>query len=174
VSIRIVLESVLRNCDGVKVTEKHVRDLANWQPNAARSEEIPFVGRPHPAAGLHRRAAARRPSPPCARPPPAPARTRRRWSRLAPVEMVVDHSVQVDVFGRPDALQENMRIEFERNRERYQFLKWGMQAFDTFKVVPPGRRIVHQVTWNTWPAASCRRWGSATPTHWWAPTATPP
>jgi aconitate hydratase len=64
---------------------------------------------------------------------------------LAPVELVVDHSVQVDVFGRPDALQRNMEIEFERNRERYQFLKWGMQAFETFKVVPPGVGIVHQV-----------------------------
>ncbi|MDD3529679.1 MAG: aconitate hydratase AcnA, partial [Gallionellaceae bacterium] len=144
VSIRIVLESVLRNCDGVKVTEKHVRDLANWQPNAARSEEIPFVvarillqdftGVPLLADLAAMRSAAAR-----------AGKDPKKVEPLAPVEMVVDHSVQVDVFGRPDALQENMRIEFERNRERYQFLKWGMQAFDTFKVVPPGVGIVHQV-----------------------------
>jgi len=144
VSIRVVLESVLRNADGVKVTEQHVRDLANWQPNGARVEEIPFVvarillqdftGVPLLADLAAMRSAAAR-----------AGKDPKKVEPLAPVEMVVDHSVQVDVFGRPDALQENMRIEFERNRERYQFLKWGMQAFDTFKVVPPGVGIVHQV-----------------------------
>jgi aconitate hydratase len=144
VSIRIVLESVLRNFDGLKITEQHVRALANWQPDAARTEEIPFVvgrillqdftGVPLLADLAAMRSAA-------ARAGKDPARI----EPLAPVELVVDHSVQVDVFGRPDALQENMRIEFERNQERYQFLKWGMQAFDTFKVVPPGVGIVHQV-----------------------------
>ena len=144
VSIRIVLESVLRNFDGLKITEQHVRTLANWRPDAARTEEIPFVvgrillqdftGVPLLADLAAMRSAA-------ARAGKDPARI----EPLAPVEMVVDHSVQVDVFGRPDALQENMRIEFERNQERYQFLKWGMQAFDTFKVVPPGVGIVHQV-----------------------------
>ncbi|TCS68602.1 aconitase [Sulfuritortus calidifontis] len=144
VSIRIVLESVLRNCDGKKITEQHVRDLANWQPNAERVEEIPFVvgrillqdftGVPLLADLAAMRSAAAR-----------AGKDPKRVEPLAPVEMVVDHSVQVDVFGRPDALQQNMAIEFERNRERYQFLKWGMQAFDTFKVVPPGVGIVHQV-----------------------------
>ncbi|MDR3394942.1 MAG: aconitate hydratase AcnA [Parasulfuritortus sp.] len=144
VSIRIVLESVLRNADGIKVTEKHVRDLANWAPNATRTEEIPFVvarillqdftGVPLLADLAAMRSAAAR-----------AGKDPKKVEPLAPVEMVVDHSVQVDVFGKPSALQDNMRIEFERNRERYQFLKWGMQAFDTFKVVPPGVGIVHQV-----------------------------
>lgn len=144
VSIRIVLESVLRNCDGAKVTETHVRQLANWQPNTERVEEIPFVvarvllqdftGVPLLAdLAAMRSAAARQGKDP------------NKVEPLAPVEMVVDHSVQVDVFGQANALQQNMEIEFARNRERYQFLKWGMQAFDTFKVVPPGVGIVHQV-----------------------------
>ena len=144
VSIRIVLESVLRNYDGLKITEQHVRELANWQPNSQRTEEIPFVvarillqdftGVPLLADLAAMRSAAQR-----------AGKDPRKVEPLAPVEMVVDHSVQVDVFGRPDALEQNMKIEFERNRERYQFLKWGMQAFDTFKVVPPGVGIVHQV-----------------------------
>lgn len=144
VSIRIVLESVLRNFDGLRITEQHVRSLANWQADAARTEEIPFVvgrillqdftGVPLLADLAAMRSAA-------ARAGKDPARI----EPLAPVELVVDHSIQVDEFGRPDALQENMKLEFERNRERYQFLKWGMQAFDTFKVVPPGVGIVHQV-----------------------------
>ena len=143
VSIRIVLESVLRNCDGKKMTEEHVRQLANWQP-AARSAEIPFVvarvllqdftGVPLLAdlaamrnvAGAHGR-------------DPKPIEP------LVPVNLVVDHSVQIDHFGTRDALDLNMKLEFQRNNERYQFMKWGMQAFDTFKVVPPGIGIVHQV-----------------------------
>ncbi len=144
VSVRIVLESVLRNYDGARITERHVRDLANWQPNGERTEEIPFVvarillqdftGVPLLADLAAMRSAAQ-----------GRGRDPKKVEPLAPVEMVVDHSVQVDVFGRPDALQRNMEIEFQRNRERYQFLKWGMQAFDTFKVVPPGVGIVHQV-----------------------------
>ncbi|OYY96003.1 MAG: aconitate hydratase 1 [Hydrogenophilales bacterium 28-61-23] len=144
VSIRIVLESVLRNFDGKKITEQHVRELANWQPNAPRTEEIPFVvarillqdftGVPLLADLAAMRSAAQRAGKDASKVEP-----------LAPVEMVVDHSVQVDVFGRADALEQNMKIEFERNIERYQFLKWGMQAFETFKVVPPGVGIVHQV-----------------------------
>ena len=144
VSIRVVLESVLRNFDGAKITEQHVRELAGWQPNAVRTEEIPFVvarillqdftGVPLLADLAAMRSAAAR-----------AGKDPKKVEPLAPVEMVVDHSVQVDVFGRADALGENMKIEFERNRERYQFLKWGMQAFDTFKVVPPGVGIVHQV-----------------------------
>ena len=144
VSIRIVLESVLRNCDGVKVTPEHVKQLVNWQPNAERTEEIPFTvarvilqdftGVPLLAdLAAMRSAAARAGSDP------------QKIEPLVPVDMVVDHSIQVDKFGTPDALDLNMKIEFERNLERYQFLKWGMQAFETFKVVPPGVGIVHQV-----------------------------
>jgi aconitate hydratase len=144
VSIRIVLESVLRNCDGKKVTEAHVRELANWQPNAARTEEIPFVvarivlqdftGVPLLAdlAAMRDAAAKMGKNPKIIEP-------------LVPVNLVVDHSVQVDYYNRPDALKLNMELEFERNTERYRFMKWGMQAFDTFKVVPPGIGIVHQV-----------------------------
>jgi aconitate hydratase len=144
VSIRIVLESVLRNCDGKKVTEAHVRQLANWQPNATRTEEIPFIvarivlqdftGVPLLAdlAAMRDAAAAMGKDPKIIEP-------------LVPVNLVVDHSVQIDYFNRPDALKLNMELEFERNTERYRFMKWGMQAFDTFKVVPPGIGIVHQV-----------------------------
>ncbi len=144
VSIRIVLESVLRNCDGIKVTQEHVRQLANWQPNAERTEEIPFTvarvilqdftGVPLLADLAAMRSAAQR-----------MGKDPKKIEPLVPVDMVVDHSIQVDAYGNQDALDLNMKIEFERNRERYQFLKWGMQAFDTFKVVPPGVGIVHQV-----------------------------
>jgi aconitate hydratase len=144
VSIRIVLESVLRNCDGVKVTQEHVKQLANWKPNAERTEEIPFTvarvilqdftGVPLLADLAAMRSAAQR-----------MGRDPKKIEPLVPVDMVVDHSIQVDAYGNKDALDLNMKIEFERNRERYQFLKWGMQAFDTFKVVPPGVGIVHQV-----------------------------
>ena len=144
VSIRIVLESVLRNCDGVKVAEAHVRELAAWQPNAPRTAEIPFIvarvvlqdftGVPLLADLAAMRSCAER----LGRDPGV-------IEPLVPVDLVVDHSVQIDRFGSTDALRRNMELEFERNRERYQFLKWGMQAFDTFKVVPPGIGIVHQV-----------------------------
>ena len=144
VSIRIVLESVLRNCDGKKVREDDVRTLANWKANEDRTAEIPFVvarivlqdftGVPLlvDLAAMRSTVAAIGKNPKMIEP-------------LVPVDLVVDHSVQVDVAGTDDSLQKNMEIEFERNRARYQFLKWGMQAFDTFKVVPPGIGIVHQV-----------------------------
>jgi aconitate hydratase len=144
ISIRIVLESVLRNCDGKKVTENHVRQLADWKPNAARVEEIPFVlarivlqdltGIPLLADLAAMRSVAHK-----------TGKNPKIVEPLVPVDLVVDHSVQVDHYGTKDALERNMKIEFERNRERYQFMKWGMQAFDTFKVVPPGIGIVHQV-----------------------------
>ncbi len=144
VSIRIVLESVLRNCDGVKVTPEHVKQLAGWKPNSERTEEIPFTvarvilqdftGVPLLADLAAMRSAAAR-----------AGKDPQKIEPLVPVDMVVDHSIQVDKFGTPDALDLNMKIEFERNLERYQFLKWGMQAFDTFGVVPPGFGIVHQV-----------------------------
>jgi aconitate hydratase len=144
ISIRIVLESVLRNCDGKKVKEDDVRAVANWAANADRTAEIPFVvarivlqdftGVPLlvDLAAMRSTVAALGKDPKIIEP-------------LVPVDLVVDHSVQVDVAGTSDALRKNMEIEFERNRARYQFLKWGMQAFDTFKVVPPGIGIVHQV-----------------------------
>jgi len=144
VSMRIVLESVLRNCDGKKVTKQHVEQLANWQPNAERVDEIPFVvarvvlqdftGVPLLAdlAAMRNVAAAMGKSPKAIEP-------------LVPVDLVVDHSIMIDHYGSKNALDLNMKLEFERNQERYQFMKWGMQAFDTFGVVPPGFGIVHQV-----------------------------
>ena len=144
VSIRIVLESVLRNCDGKKVTETHVKQLANWQANATRTEEIPFVvsrivlqdftGVPLLVDLAAMRGVAKK-----------MGRNPKLVEPLVPVDLVVDHSVQVDHYGDKEALNLNMEIEFRRNNERYQFIKWGMQAFDTFKVVPPGIGIVHQV-----------------------------
>jgi aconitate hydratase len=144
VSMRIVLESVLRNCDGLRVTPEHVREVANWKPNAPRTEEIPFVvarvvlqdftGVPLLADLAAMRSAAARLGKPAARIEP-----------LVPVDLVVDHSVMVDYYGTKDALDLNMKLEFQRNRERYEFMKWGMQAFKTFGVVPPGFGIVHQV-----------------------------
>jgi aconitate hydratase len=144
VSIRIILESVLRNCDGIKITEAHVRQLANWQPNGTRMEEIPFVvsrivlqdftGVPLLVDLAAMRSVAKR----MGRDPTV-------VEPLVPVDLVVDHSVQVDYYGNEQALNLNMEVEFRRNHERYQFIKWGMQAFDTFKVVPPGIGIVHQV-----------------------------
>jgi len=144
VSIRIVLESVLRNCDGKKVTEEHVRQLANWAPTAQRTDEIPFVvarvvlqdftGVPLLAdLAAMRNVAAKTGADP------------KKIEPLVPVDLVVDHSVTIDHFRTPDSLDLNMKIEFQRNNERYQFMKWGMQAFDTFGVVPPGFGIVHQV-----------------------------
>jgi aconitate hydratase len=144
VSIRIVLESVLRNLDGKKIAEKDVRTLANWKARAERTDEIPFMvarvllqdftGVPLLVDLAAMRSAAKRmgADPKIIEP-------------LVPVDLVVDHSVQVDYSNRPDALQLNMEIEFKRNQQRYQFLKWGTQAFNGFGVVPPGIGIVHQV-----------------------------
>ncbi len=144
VSIRIVLESVLRSCDGKKVTEEHVRQLAGWKPNAPRTEEIPFVlarivlqdftGVPLLCDLAAMRGVAQR-----------MGKDPKVIEPLVPVDLVVDHSVQIDHYGTKNALDLNMKLEFKRNEERYQFMKWGMQAFDTFKVVPPGIGIVHQV-----------------------------
>jgi aconitate hydratase len=144
VSLRIVLESVLRHCDGRKVTAEHVQQLGNWQPNAPRTDEIPFVvarvvlqdftGVPL----LADLAAMRNVAADMGRDP-------KTIEPLVPVDLVVDHSVMVDHYGTKQALDLNMKLEFQRNQERYQFMKWGMQAFDTFGVVPPGFGIVHQV-----------------------------
>jgi aconitate hydratase len=144
VSIRLVLESVLRNMDGKKVTEAHVEQLANWAPKAKRVDEIPFIvarvvlqdftGVPLLAdlAAMRNVANSMGKNPKVIEP-------------LVPVDLVVDHSVMIDHYGSEKALDLNMKLEFSRNQERYQFMKWGMQAFDTFKVVPPGIGIVHQV-----------------------------
>jgi aconitate hydratase len=144
VSIRLVLESVLRNCDGKKVSEANVKELANWKPTETRTAEIPFVvarivlqdftGVPLLVDLTAMRSAVAK-----------LGKNPKIIEPLVPVDLVVDHSVQVDVNGSPDSFVRNLEIEFQRNRERYQFLKWGMQAFDTFKVVPPGIGIVHQV-----------------------------
>ena len=144
VSIRLVLESVLRNCDGKKVSEANIKELANWKPNETRTAEIPFVvarivlqdftGVPLlvDLAAMRSAVAKLGKNPKIIEP-------------LVPVDLVVDHSVQVDFSGGADSMAKNLDLEFTRNRERYQLLKWGMQAFDTFKVVPPGIGIVHQV-----------------------------
>lgn len=144
VSIRIVLESILRNCDGEKVTQEHIQQLASWQANAERTQEIPFIvarvvlqdftGVPLLADLAAMRNVAH-----------SMGKDPKKIEPLVPVDLVVDHSIMIDHYGTPDALTKNMKIEFERNQERYQFLKWGMQAFDTFGVVPPGIGIVHQV-----------------------------
>ena len=144
VSIRIVLESVLRNYDGKKIGEEHIKQLANWKPVADRTDEIPFVvsrvvlqdftGVPLLADIAAMRGVAKR-----------AGKDPKAIEPLVPVDLVVDHSVQIDYFRQKDALDLNMKLEFQRNNERYQFMKWGMQAFDTFKVVPPGVGIVHQV-----------------------------
>ncbi|HLP00452.1 MAG TPA: aconitate hydratase [Opitutaceae bacterium] len=144
VSIRLVLESLLRNCDGKRVAEPAVRALASWQAKAARTEEIPFVvarivlqdftGVPLLVDLAAMRSAVAK-----------LGRNPKLIEPLVPVDLVVDHSVQVDFAGSGEALAKNLELEFSRNRERYQFLKWGMQAFETFKVVPPGIGIVHQV-----------------------------
>jgi len=144
VSIRVVLESVLRNCDGKKVTEEHVKQLANWGATAERTDEIPFVvarvvlqdftGVPLLADLAAMRNVAYK-----------MGINAKKIEPLVPVDLVVDHSVTIDHFREPGALDLNMKLEFSRNNERYQFMKWGMQAFDTFGVVPPGFGIVHQV-----------------------------
>ena len=144
VSIRIVLESVLRNVDGKKVTERDVRTLANWNAKSPAQEEIPFIvarivlqdftGVPLlvDLAAMRSAVARMKKDPKIVEP-------------LVPVDLVVDHSVQVDFFGTAEAMKMNLEMEFKRNRERYELLKWGQQAFKTFKVVPPGIGIVHQV-----------------------------
>jgi aconitate hydratase len=144
ISLRIVLESVLRNLDGQRIKEEDVRRLAQWKPKAERTAEIPFVvariilqdftGVPLLVDLAAMRSAVERlgKDPAVIEP-------------LVPVALVIDHSVQVDVWSTPDALARNMEMEFKRNRARYEFLKWGTQAFHGFDVVPPGIGIVHQV-----------------------------
>ncbi|HBE69641.1 MAG TPA: aconitate hydratase AcnA, partial [Planctomycetaceae bacterium] len=143
-SIRILLEAVLRNCDGYIVSEEDVRNLANWQAENPAKVEIPFMpsrvvlqdftGVPCVVDLAAMRDGMK-----------AMGGDPRKINPLIPVDLVIDHSVQVDLFGTLDALTRNVEIEFERNKERYEFLRWGQQAFDNFRVVPPNTGIVHQV-----------------------------
>ena len=143
-SIRILLEQALRNVDESKSNPEDVNLLANWNASENSSEEIPyrparvilqdFTGVPAVVdlAALRSAVVEMKGDPAVINP-------------RVPVDLVIDHSIQVDVFGSSDALKKNMDIEFKRNRERYEFLKWGKQAFDNFNVYPPGVGIVHQV-----------------------------
>ncbi|WP_106362627.1 aconitate hydratase AcnA [Glycomyces artemisiae] len=143
-SLKVLLENLLRNEDGADITADHIRALGSWDPNAKPSTEIQFT----PARVIMQDFTGV----PCV----VDLATMREAVRdlggdpakinpLAPAEMVIDHSVIVDFFGHPDSFQRNVEREYERNRERYQFLRWGQTAFDEFKVVPPGTGIVHQV-----------------------------
>ena len=143
-SIRVLLESCLRNCDGYVVTEEDVKNVAGWQAGAPAQVEIPFkparvvlqdfTGVPAVVDLAAMRSAMER-----------LGGDPNKINPLVPADLVIDHSVQVDHFAASDALQLNIDIEFSRNRERYEFLRWGQQAFDNFRVVPPGLGIVHQV-----------------------------
>lgn len=143
-SIKVLLESVLRNCDDYVVTQADVKKLAEYDPQAPVQSEIPFkparvilqdfTGVPAVVdLAAMRSAMSRMGGDP------------QKINPTIPVDLVIDHSVQVDKFGTPEAFEQNIQIEMERNRERYEFLRWGQQAFDNFGVVPPGRGIVHQV-----------------------------
>ncbi|HEX4000713.1 MAG TPA: aconitate hydratase AcnA [Pirellulales bacterium] len=144
VSLRILMESLLRNCDGYEVTEDDVRHLAGWKADSPAEIEIPFkparvvlqdfTGVPCVVDLAAMRSAMRR-----------LGGDTRKINPLVPVDLVIDHSVQVDRFGSDDALAYNVELEFHRNRERYEFLRWGQKAFDNFRVVPPNIGIVHQV-----------------------------
>ena len=143
-SIRVLLESVLRNCDGFTVSEQDVKNMASWNAASPAKQELPFkpyrvvlqdfTGVPAVVDLAAMRSAMER-----------IGGDPNRINPLIPVDLVIDHSVQVDFFGNASALEKNVGIEFERNRERYEFLKWGQQAFDNFGVVPPNVGIVHQV-----------------------------
>ncbi|HEX8864756.1 MAG TPA: aconitase family protein, partial [Lentzea sp.] len=143
-SLKILLENLLRTEDGANITADHVRALANWDPTAEPNTEIQFT----PARvvmqdftgvpcvvdlATMREAVTQLGGDPA------------KVNPLAPAELVIDHSVIADIFGRPDAFELNVDLEYQRNKERYQFLRWGQTAFDEFKVVPPGTGIVHQV-----------------------------
>ena len=143
-SIKVLLEAVLRHCDGDQVREEDVAALAGWKAEKPAAREVPFkparvilqdfTGVPAVVDLAAMRADMKR-----------LGGNPERINPAIPVDLVIDHSVQVDVFGSLVALQRNADIEFERNRERYEFLRWGQQVFDNFRVVPPATGIVHQV-----------------------------
>src|SRR5688572_30853094 len=143
-SLKVLLENLLRTEDGADITADHIRAIANWDPSAEPDQEIQFT----PARvvmqdftgvpcivdlATMREAMAELGGDP------------QKINPLAPAELVIDHSVIADVFGTPESFERNVEIEYERNGERYQFLRWGQGAFNDFKVVPPGTGIVHQV-----------------------------
>jgi aconitate hydratase len=176
-SMKILLENLLRHEDGVTVKRADIEAVANWNPQAEPDTEIQyrparvlmqdFTGVPAVVDLAAMRDAMR-----------ALGGDPDKINPLQPAELVIDHSVQVDKYGSDAALGLNAELEFSRNKERYQFLKWGQQAFDNFKVVPPDTGIVHQVNveylarvvFGRESTACCR----PTRTRWWAPTATPP
>ncbi len=175
-SLKVLLEALLRTCNNADVTADDVVKLARWEASRPAEVEIPFkparvvlqdfTGVPAVVDLAAMRSAIAR-----------MGGEVRRIEPLIPAELVVDHSVQVDLFGVPEALRENMRLEFARNRERYELLKWGQQAFQTFTVVPPGVGIVHQVNLELLargvfavPTATAV-WRTSTPSS--APTRTP-
>ncbi len=171
VSIRIVLESILRNYDGKKVAESSVRELAHWEPKAVRTQEIPFIvarivlqdftGVPLlvDLAAMRTAAVKLGKNPKIIEP-------------LVPVDLVVDHSVQVDFAGAGDSMARNLDMEFQRNRERYQFLKWGMQAFDTVRSCRPASELSIRSTSNISQRVFCRRVRFIIPTRLSAPIRT--
>ena len=143
-SLKVLLENLLRNEDGANITKAHIEALANWDPKKEPDTEIQFTparvilqdltGVPAVVDLAAMREAMR-----------ALGGDPKKINPLIPAELVIDHSVVADVFGRPDAFSRNVELEFQRNSERFQFLRWGQNAFDGFKVVPPGTGIVHQV-----------------------------
>jgi aconitate hydratase len=171
-SLKVLLENLIRTEDGANITADHIRALANWDPSAEPDIEIQFT----PARVIMQDFTGV----PCV----VDLATMReamadlggdpdKINPLAPAEMVIDHSVIADVYGRPDAFERNVELEYQRNRERYQFLRWGQTAFDEFKVVPPGTGIVHQVNIEHLARVVKYRVGSPTRTPVWAPTRTP-
>ena len=143
-SIRVLLEAALRQYDGFEVREEDIRNIASWSPETAGTVDIPFkparvilqdfTGVPSVVdLAAMRDAMARMGGDP------------KKVNPQVPVDLVIDHSVQVDAYGSPEALETNSLIEFQRNRERYEFLRWGKEAFSDFRVVPPATGIVHQV-----------------------------
>src|SRR3954449_1692928 len=161
-SLKILLENLLRTEDGANITADHIRALASWVPTAEPSTEIQFT----PARVVMQDFTGV----PCV----VDLATMREAVRdlggdatkinpLAPAELVIDHSVIADLFGAPDSFERNVDLEYERNRERYQFLRWGQTAFDEFKVVPPGTGIVHQVNIEYLPRVVMTRGGQAYP-----------
>ena len=143
-SLKVLLENLLRNEDGLNITADHISALASWNPKAEPDTEIQFTparvilqdltGVPAVVDLAAMREAMR-----------ALGGDPTKINPLIPAELVIDHSVVADVFGRPEAFDRNVALEFQRNRERFQFLRWGQDAFDGFRVVPPGTGIVHQV-----------------------------
>lgn len=172
-SLKVLLENLLRTEDGANITADHIRALGSWDSQAQPSQEIQFTparvimqdftGVPCVVDLATMREAVKELG-------GDPAKV----NPLSPAELVIDHSVIADKFGTNDAFAQNVELEYGRNRERYQFLRWGQTAFDDFKVVPPGTGIVHQVNIEHRRARSWSVTARPTPTPSSAPTRTPP